>query len=105
MNITEAAKTFLHNRLETIAKSGDVEALQSLLAGAGLPAMARDDEPAEQIMDALESGSDYGSLARRIAHLLAKLLHQRAAALEQRLAAMEGKAMGGGGVQMTSSPC
>ncbi|ABW66992.1 tetratricopeptide repeat protein [Desulfosudis oleivorans] len=103
MNITETANAFLYNRLVTIAKSGNAEALQSLLAGTGLPALARDDEPAEQIFNALESG-DYGNLARRITRLLAKLLHQRAESLERSLAAMGGAAIGGRNAQMVSSP-
>ncbi|MGZ8184311.1 MAG: hypothetical protein ACXWT1_20395 [Methylobacter sp.] len=103
MNITEAAQAFLHDHLLAIAKSNNAEALQLLLTGAGLPALARDDEPAEQIFDALQSTNDYGTFALRIARLLAKLLHQKADSLECRLAAMEGAAMAGSSAQVFSS--
>ena len=95
MNITEAAQTFLHDRLVSIAKTQNSEALQALLSGANLPAMARDDEPAEQIIAALESGNDYAHFAQRIAQLLAKLLHKKADTLASSIAAMEGAAIGG----------
>ena len=67
MNITDAAQAFLHERLASIARTNNTEALQALLTGANLPAMARDDEPAEQIIAALESGNDYANFAQRIA--------------------------------------
>ena len=104
MNITETANAFLYNRLVIIAKNGNAEALQSLLAGIGIPALARDDEPAEQIFNALESGGSYGTFARRITHLLARLLHQRAESMESRLAAIGGAAIGGRNAQMFPGP-
>ncbi|MBL0311318.1 MAG: tetratricopeptide repeat protein [Holophagaceae bacterium] len=96
MNITQAARAVLRNHLSHIANSNDSEALQSLLSGAGLPALGRDEEPAEQIHDALESGDHYASMARRIARLLASLILRRADALAHQIAALEGVAMGGG---------
>jgi len=96
MNITQAARAVLLGQLTHIANNGNTEALQAMLSGAGLPALARDDEAAEQIHDALESGDHYASLARRIAHLLASLIRRRADALAQRLAVLESTAMGGG---------
>ena len=100
ININQAARAVLLDQLTRIANSGNVEALQALLSGAGLPALSRDAEPAEQIRDALESGDHYASLARRIAHLLAKLVLHRAESLEQRLAALEGAGMGGSSAQV-----
>ncbi|MDO8372135.1 MAG: hypothetical protein Q7T39_09415, partial [Polaromonas sp.] len=95
MNITEAARAVLLDQITHIANGGKTDGLQALLSGAGLPALNRDDEPAEQIHDALESSDHYGGLARRIARLLASLIHRRADTLAQRLAALEGVAVGG----------
>jgi len=96
MNITQAAQTVLLDQLSRIAKTGNADALQHLLSGANLPALVRDAEAAEQIYDALESGDNYATLARRIAHLLAGLIRRRADTLAYELAAVEGAAMGGG---------
>ena len=104
MNINQAARAVLLDQLTRIAHTGNAEALQALLSGAGLPALSRDAEPAEQIFDALESGEHYASLARRIAHLLVSLVRRRAEALEQRLASLEAAAMGGGKTLVYESP-
>ena len=96
MNITQAARNILLDQLVHIAKTGNADALQQLLSGAGLPVLVRDAEAAEQIYDALESGDNYATLARRIAHLLAGLIRRRADTLAHELAVVEGAAIGGG---------
>lgn len=98
MNINQAARAALLEKLRDIANTGNAGALQTLLAGAGLPALSRDAEPAEQIYDALTTDSHYASLTRRIADLLSKLIFGRSEAIEQRLAGMlEAAAQGGAG--------
>ena len=104
ININQAARAVLLEQLTCIANTGNAEALRALLSGAGLPALSRDAEPAQQIYDALESGEHYASLARRIAHLLASLIQSRAEALEQRLAALGAAAIGGGSARIFESP-
>ena len=104
MNINHAARAVLLDQLTHIANSGNADALQLLLNGASLPTLTRDNEAAEQIHDALESGDHYASLARRIARLLATLIQRRADVLAQRLAALEGMAIGGSSTLIYNNP-
>ncbi len=104
MNINHAARAVLLDQLTHIANSDNADALQLLLNGVGLPTLTRDNEAAEQIHDALESGDHYASLARRIAHLLASLVQRRADILAQRLAALEGVAIGGSSTLIYDNP-
>ena len=104
MNITQVAQANLRDQLTRIAISYNSEALQKMLSGAGLPALSRDDEPAEQIHDALEFGSNYADLAQSIACLLASLIEQRTDALVEQLTSSKVASVSSGGALVCNSP-